>query len=168
MVILIMPLNLKGLIKLNKQIIKRALVLFIATILIVMGIRALLIFWFREKDISEIRTDREGLEMYFPNFPETESLYWMSAVEKRSVGHVRTELYIFAKLDDAEFAHFIEGASYSEVTRLPLFFQPKQIKGPFHWQELEDTGQLDSSIGRTIYIDLQQSLVFIEASGTAN
>lgn len=138
-----------------------------------MGVRALFIFWLREKEVSRIHTDREAITYYFPDFPEPEELYWVSAVEKRPIGHARVELYIYARLDEAEFAHLIEGASYTAVERLPLFFQPHQIKGPFDWQQLEETEDtpsinLQSKLARTIYVDLGKSLVFIEASGAEN
>lgn len=145
--------------------------MIVTAVLVFMGVRGLFIFWMREKTVSRIHTDREGIEQYFSDFPQTEKLYWVTAKEKRNIGPAKTELYVYAKLDEAEFAHLIEGASYSEVSRLPLFFQPGQLKGPFHWQKLEEADQsqalrLESQLHRTIYIDLEQTLVFIEAEGT--
>ncbi|WP_321387450.1 hypothetical protein [uncultured Enterococcus sp.] len=153
---------------LKSRKIKIGLIVAAAAVLIFMGVRGLFIFWMREKTVSRIHTDREAIEQYFPDFPETQQLYWVSAVEKRNIGPAKKELYIYAKLDEAEFAHFIEGVSYSEVSRLPLFFQPGEIKGPFDWQKLDakeslQESQLQSVFQQTVYVDLSKCLVFIEA-----
>ncbi|WP_086349294.1 hypothetical protein [Candidatus Enterococcus clewellii] len=155
--------------KLTRGKVKKGIVIVAAAVLIFMGVRALFIFWLRGKEVSSIQTDREVIERYFPDFPETQGLYWVSAVEKRAIGPAITELYIYAQLEEAEFAHLIEGTSYSEVLSLPLFFQPKQLKGPFRWRRLEESKhplRLHSELHRTIYIELEKSLVFIEANGT--
>ena len=157
----------------NKGLLKKGFIIGVETIIGFMGARAVFINWLREKTVSGVHTERQGLVALFPDFPQTEELYWVSTVEKRSIGAAKKEVFVYAVLEEDEFAHFIEGTRYSEVERLPLFFQPKQIKGPFNWQEISDEGEgshLLSSNGyqRTIYVDLNKCLIFIEANITKN